>query len=222
MLQLDPGDLRLLFDVHVTATFRLLQAAGRYWRAESKAGRAVDAAAVLTTSAAGLYGFRAEAAYSAAKAAVAMLARVSADELGRYGATVNAIAPVARTRLTGWLSVEPADPMDPAGDRLAAEHVAPVVAWLLGPRARHVTGRVLEAGDGMVSMPDGWRPGAPFPLPPLASAEAADALLRQVTAGAAPPLPLITPAEARLSRAAPSPAPGLNEAATEAVRSVLD
>jgi hypothetical protein len=98
--------------------------------------------------------------------------------------------------------------MDPAGDRLAAEHVAPVVAWLLGPRARHVTGRVLEAGDGTVSMPDGWRPGAPFPLPPLASAEAADALLRQVTAGAAPPLPLISSAEARLSPAAPSPASG--------------
>jgi hypothetical protein len=100
--------------------------------------------------------------------------------------------------------------------------VAPVVAWLLGPGARHVTGRVLEAGDGTVSMPAGWRPGAPYPLPPLASPEAADALLRQVTAGAAPPLPLITPAEARLSRAASSPAPGLHEAATEAVRSVLD
>ena len=103
ILQLDDDDLRLLLDVHVTAAFRLLRVIGGYWRAEAKAGRAIDAAVVLTTSSAGLYGFRAEAAYSAAKAAVAMLARVGADELGRYGTTVNAIAPVARTRLTEWL-----------------------------------------------------------------------------------------------------------------------
>ena len=145
ILRLDDDDLRLLLDVHVTASFRLLRVIGGYWRAEAKAGRTVDAAVVLTTSSAGLYGFRAEAAYSAAKAAVAMLARVGADELGRYGATVNAIAPVARTRLTEWLGERTGDP---AGDPLAAEHIAPVIAWLLGPGARDVTGRVLEAGNG--------------------------------------------------------------------------
>ena len=121
ILRLDDDDLRLLLDVHVTAAFRLLRVIGGYWRAEAKAGRAVDAAVVLTTSSAGLYGFRAEAAYSAAKAAVAMLARVGADELGRYGATVNAIAPVARTRLTEWLGnapgTRPATPWPPSTSR---------------------------------------------------------------------------------------------------------
>ena len=184
ILRLDDSDLRLLFDVHVIATFRLLQVIGGYWRAESKAGRTVGASVVLTTSAAGLYGFRAEAAYSAAKAAVAMLTRVSADELARYGATVNAVAPVARTRLTEWLG---RGPTGPANDPLAAEHVAPVVAWLLGPGARHVTGRVLEAGDGQISVPASWQPGTPFPLPPLMSPEAADALLRRVLANATQP-----------------------------------
>ncbi|HXJ27932.1 MAG TPA: SDR family NAD(P)-dependent oxidoreductase, partial [Streptosporangiaceae bacterium] len=133
ILRLDDDDLRLLLDVHVTASFRLLRVIGGYWRAEAKAGRTVDAAVVLTTSSAGLYGFRAEAAYSAAKAAVAMLARVGADELGRYGATVNAIAPVARTRLTEWLGERTEDPAD---DPLAAEHIAPVIAWLLRPGTR--------------------------------------------------------------------------------------
>jgi methylmalonyl-CoA mutase cobalamin-binding domain/chain len=184
ILQLDDADLRLLLDVHVTAPFRLLRAAGRYWRAEAKAGRAVEAAVVLTTSSAGLYGFRAEAAYSAAKAAVAMLARVGADELGRYGATVNAVAPVARTRLTEWLGEAPASPGD---DPLAAEHVAPVIAWLLGPAARTVTGRVLEAGNGQISAPSAWQPGPQFPLPALMSPEAADVLLPRVLASAAPP-----------------------------------
>ena len=189
ILRLDDDDLRLLLDVHVTAAFRLLRVIGGYWRAEAKAGRAVDAAVVLTTSSAGLYGFRAEAAYSTAKAAVAMLARVGADELGRYGTTVNAIAPVARTRLTPWLGERTGDP---AADTLAAEHVAPVVAWLLGPGARDVTGRVLEAGDGQISVPATWQPGRPFPLPPLMSPEAADALLPRVLASATPPSALLT------------------------------
>jgi methylmalonyl-CoA mutase cobalamin-binding domain/chain len=184
ILQLDDSDLRLLLEVHVTAPFRLLRAAGSYWRAEAKAGRAVEAAVVLTTSAAGLYGFRAEAAYSAAKAAVPMLARVGADELGRYGATVNAVAPVARTRLTEWLGEAPASPGD---DPLAAEQVAPVIAWLLGPAARTVTGRVLEAGNGQISAPSTWQPGPQFPLPSLMSPEAADVLLPRVLASAAPP-----------------------------------
>jgi len=189
ILRLDDDDLGLLFDVHVTAAFRLLRVIGGYWRAEAKAGRAIDAAVVLTTSAAGLYGFRAEAAYSAAKAAVAMLARVGADELGRYGTTVNAIAPEARTRLTEWLGEPTADP---AGDPLAAEHVAPVVAWLLGPGARDVTGRVLETGNGQISVPGTWQPGTPFPLPPLMPPEAADALLPRMLASATPPPALLT------------------------------
>jgi NAD(P)-dependent dehydrogenase (short-subunit alcohol dehydrogenase family) len=189
ILRLNDDDLRLLLDVHVTAALRLLRVSGGYWRAEARAGRVIDAAVVLTTSSAGLYGFRAEAAYSAAKAAVAMLARVGADELGRYGTTVNAIAPVARTRLTPWLGERTGDP---TGDPLAAEHVAPVVAWLLGPGARDVTGRVLEAGNGEISVPGAWQSGTPFPLPPLMSPEAADALLPRVLASATPPPALLT------------------------------
>jgi len=153
------------------------------------AGRAVEASVVLTTSAAGLYGFRAEAAYSAAKAAVAMLARVGADELGRYGATVNAVAPVARTRLTEWLGEAPPNPGD---DPLAADHVAPAIAWLLGPAARNITGRVLEVGNGRISAPSPWQPGPQFPLPSLLSPEAADLLLPQVLASATPPLEVLS------------------------------
>lgn len=181
LLRLADDDLRLLLDVHVTAPFRLLRMLGGYWRGEAKAGRGIPAAAVLTTSAAGLYGFRAEAAYSAAKAAVAMLAKVAADELGRYGATVNAIAPAARTRLTSWL---PDSAPGPDGDPWAPEHVAPVVAWLLGPEAREVTGRVIEVGNGQLSVPDAWKPGPSHPFPPNMSTVDADASLRHVFAAA--------------------------------------
>jgi methylmalonyl-CoA mutase cobalamin-binding domain/chain len=202
ILRLDDDDLRALLDVHVTAAFRLLRVAGGYWRAEAKAGRAVGAAAVLTTSAAGLYGFQAEAAYSAAKAAVAMLTRVAADELGRYGATVNAVAPAARTRLTGWLGDGPGDP---DRDPWAPEHVAPVVAWLLSPAAREVTGRVIEAGNGQVSVPGSWRPGTAHPLPPLMSPAQARTLLPQVLAGAGPLPRLLTPEAALGDQSVPRP-----------------
>jgi methylmalonyl-CoA mutase cobalamin-binding domain/chain len=194
LLQLTDEDLGLLLDVHVTAAFRLLRVIDGYWRGEAKAGRPVDAAAVLTTSAAGLYGFRAEAAYSAAKAAVAMLTQVAADEVGRYGATVNAIAPAARTRMTGWLGERPGGP---DSDPWAPEHVAPVVAWLLGPGAREVTGRVIEAGNGQISVPGSWRPGTAHPLPPLMSAAQAQALLPGVLTAARPGPGLLTPEAAR-------------------------
>jgi methylmalonyl-CoA mutase cobalamin-binding domain/chain len=187
ILQLSDDDLRLLLDVHVTAPFRLLRVLGGYWRGEAKAGRGIPAAAVLTTSAAGLYGFRGEAAYSAAKAAVAALAKVAADELGRYGTTVNAIAPAARTRLTGWLPDGPPGSADP----WAPEHVAPIVAWLLGPEAREVTGRVVEVGNRQVSVPDGWRPGTPNPLPPQTSTVDVTMLLPRVFAAAAVPPALL-------------------------------
>jgi methylmalonyl-CoA mutase cobalamin-binding domain/chain len=187
ILRLSDDDLRLLLDVHVAAPLRLLRVLGGYWRGEAKAGRAVPAAAVLTTSAAGLYGFRGEAAYSAAKAAVAVLAKVAADELGRYGATVNAIAPAARTRLTGWLPEHPGD------DPWSPEHVAPVLAWLLGPDARDVTGRVIEVGNQQVSVPDDWRPGTPYPLPPRMSTVDAGTLLPRMFAGASVPPALLGP-----------------------------
>ena len=74
----------------------------------------------------------------------------------------------------------------------AAEHIAPVIAWLLGPGARDVTGRVLEAGNGHISVPGTCQPGTPFPLPPLMSPAAADALLPRVLASATPPPALLT------------------------------
>ena len=206
VLRLPDQDLRLLLDVHVTASFRLLRVLGGYWRGEAKAGRAAGASVVLTTSAAGLYGFRAEAAYSAAKAAVAMLARVAADEMARYQVTVNAIAPAARTRLTSWLGEGPGEA---AHDPWAAEHVAPVVAWLLGSGARDVTGRIIEAGNGQVSVSAPWQPGTAFPLPPTMSPAQAQNLLPQVLSGAGKP-PGLLAADATLSGEAglPRPAPG--------------
>jgi methylmalonyl-CoA mutase cobalamin-binding domain/chain len=177
LVTVTPGDFDSLYAVHVRGTFLLLRAAAQYWRAEAKAGRAVSAAAVTTTSSAGLYGFLGEVAYSGAKAAIAAMTLVAAAELGRYGVTVNGIAPAARTRMTAWMG-EGAGTA--AEDQYAAAHVAPVLAWLLSDRAREVTGRVLEVGGGSVAVCDGWRQAVTAELPPGTSVHHAGELIEQL------------------------------------------
>lgn len=165
ILRISAEDWDVVNRVHLRGTFLTTQAAGLYWREQSKAGNPVEAAIINTTSAAGLYGFVAEAAYSAAKAGIAGFTAVAAAELDRYGVTVNAIAPVARTQMTqSWAGTEGADPVH---DPLAPEHVAPVVAWLAGLESRDVTGRVFEVGNGSLVVVDGWRPAAAIELPLL-------------------------------------------------------
>jgi NAD(P)-dependent dehydrogenase (short-subunit alcohol dehydrogenase family) len=196
IVKLSGDELDDVYAVHVRGTFLLLQAAARHWRSEAKAGRAVAAAVVTTTSAAGLYGFLGEAAYSAAKAAIAAMTLVAAAELERYGVTVNAVAPAARTRLTPWMGAAE----DAGWDPYAADHVAPVVAWLLSDRARDVTGRVLEVGGGTVAVADGWRRAADAELPRRVSLAAAGNIVETLLAEA-PPLREVLRADPALVRA---------------------
>lgn len=191
ILKVSPDDVDHVLGVHVRATFLLAQAAGKHWRAEAAEGRAPEASLVTTTSSAGLYGFRGEATYSAAKAAVAAFTIVAADEFARFGVTVNGVAPVARTRLTAWMGDPDSD--DPADDPLHPSHVAPFVCWLLGPAARQVSGRVFEIGDGSVSVATGWTPGEPEALPAHHDSAQVAAIMRRLVARAHPPRPILTP-----------------------------
>src|ERR1700754_3530940 len=84
--------------VHLKGHFATMRHAAGYWRAQSKAGDPVDARIINTSSGAGLQGSVGQANYSAAKAGIAAMTLVAAAEMGRYGVTVNAIAPSARTR----------------------------------------------------------------------------------------------------------------------------
>jgi methylmalonyl-CoA mutase cobalamin-binding domain/chain len=186
LVKLDSDDFDLVQAVHVRGTFLLVQAAARHWREEAKAGREVAASVLTTTSSAGLYGFLGEAAYSAAKAAVAAFTIVAAEELARYGVTVNAIAPVARTRLTAWMGEGGEDADDP----YAAAHVAPAAAWLISAAARGVTGRVFEIGGDAISIADGWRPAASSPLPRMAALAEVGERIGELIATAPAPVPV--------------------------------
>jgi methylmalonyl-CoA mutase cobalamin-binding domain/chain len=190
IVRLSVDDIDTVLAVHVRGTVLLARAAGSWWRSEHKAGRGIGGAFVTTTSSAGLYGFRAEAIYSAAKAAVAAFTLVAADELARFGVTANAVAPLARTRLTSWMGDVGTGPDD---DPLAPGHVAPLVAWLVGPDAVDVTGRVFEVGGGHLSVASGWTPGPEVPLTARTTHAEVGTIVHHLLAAAAPPTPIVVP-----------------------------
>jgi len=145
--------------VHVKGHFCVARHAAAHWRDEAKAGRAVDARIINTSSGAGLQGSVGQSAYSAAKAAIAGLTLVQAAELARYGITANAIAPSARTRMTETVFADMMKRPAAGFDAMAPENVSPLVVWLASAESRDVTGRIFEVSGGSLSVADGWREG---------------------------------------------------------------
>ena len=146
--------------VHVLGHAAPARHAASWWRARSKAGEPVDGRIINTSSGAGLMGSIAQAAYSAAKGAIASLTLVQAAELGRIGVTANALAPAARTRMTEEVFAESmAPPTDGSFDAMDPAFVSPLVAWLGSAGSAHVTGRVFEVEGGVIGIAEGYRHG---------------------------------------------------------------
>ncbi|WP_205875024.1 SDR family oxidoreductase [Mycobacterium camsae] len=150
--------------VHLKGHFATLRHAAGYWRRQIKAGTVgpddLNARIINTSSGAGLQGSVGQGNYSAAKAGIAALTLVGAAELGRYGITVNAIAPAARTRMTEAVFAETmAAPEDGGFDAMAPENVSPLVVWLGSVESRDVTGKVFEVEAGLIRVAEGWAHG---------------------------------------------------------------
>ncbi len=151
-------------DTDLKGHFIPLRHAASYWRRRAKSGHEARACVVNTSSTSGLVGNPGQSNYGAAKAGVGALTVIAAEELGRYGVRVNAIAPAARTRLTesapglGDMVARPDDPdrfdeWDPA-------NTSPLVAWLAGSDCP-VTGCIFYCFGGTIAPMAGWsqRPG---------------------------------------------------------------
>src|SRR5258706_4339231 len=120
--------------VHLKGHFAATHHAAAYWRERSKAGAEVHASVINTSSASGLAGNPGQTNYAAAKAGIAAFTIVSAIELKRYGIRSNAIAPMARTRMTlqtPGMDQVVAEP-DDAGkfDFWSPANISPLVAYL--------------------------------------------------------------------------------------------
>jgi len=151
---MDERDWDAVVDVHLKGTFTLTKHLCDHWRAEHRAGRPVAARIVNTTSGTGLAGNVGQAAYGAAKAAIANLTITSALEGTRYGMTANAISPVAATRMTASVGID-AGGRD-GFDRLDPANSSPVVAWLCSEQSGWLTGQVLRIDGGTVHPVRGW------------------------------------------------------------------
>ncbi len=115
--------------VHLKGHFTVFRAAAAIMRKQEGGGSLVG----FTSGA--YAGSVAQANYAAAKGGIVSLVRSAAAGLYRYGVTANAIAPIARTRMSANVPQELAEIGDP-------EDVAPMVVYLLSDRARHITGQV--------------------------------------------------------------------------------
>jgi NAD(P)-dependent dehydrogenase (short-subunit alcohol dehydrogenase family) len=154
------SDWDAVIAVHLKGHFSVLRHAAEYWKAQSKAGDQPIASVINTASGSGTTIPNAgQANYGSAKAAIAALTLVAADELERYGVRVNAIAPIARTRLTlatpgmGALMAEPED--EEEADLFSPANISPLVAYLATEKCP-VTGHVYAVQGGAISQLAGW------------------------------------------------------------------
>jgi NAD(P)-dependent dehydrogenase (short-subunit alcohol dehydrogenase family) len=132
-----PELLEPVIDVHLKGAFYVTQAAWQHMR-DQNYGRIVN-----TSSAAGIFGNFGQTNYGAAKAGLVGFTRVLAVEGAKNNIKANAIAPVAKTRMTEDLLGPMADKLDPA-------FITPVVAWLAHEDVP-VSGEVYSCGGGHVA-----------------------------------------------------------------------
>jgi NAD(P)-dependent dehydrogenase (short-subunit alcohol dehydrogenase family) len=146
--------------VHLKGHAAVLHHAAAYWKAQSKAGNQPIAAVINTASASGITVPQAgQTNYGAAKAGIAALTLVAAEELERYGVRVNAIAPIARTRLTlatpGMGAVFAAEVEEGEFDYFSPANISPVVAYLATEKCP-LTGQIFAVQGGAISALAGW------------------------------------------------------------------
>ena len=136
---MEPDLLNPVIDVHLKGAFFVTRPAWKVMR-EQGYGRIVN-----TSSAAGIFGNFGQSNYGAAKMGIVGLTRVLAIEGAKYDVKVNAIAPMAGTRMTTGLMGDTG-----TSDRFGPEWVTPVVTYLAHEDCP-VTGEIYSVGFGRVA-----------------------------------------------------------------------
>ena len=166
-----------VMQVHLKGTFAPSRHAAAHWRQLSKdTGKPTTGRIINTSSTSGIYGNVGQTNYGAAKAGIAAFSIIAARELRRYGVTVNALAPTAHTRMTENLREYTPEDVE----QRAPKWVSPVVVYLASEKSQDITGRVFQAGAGMVAVCEGWRRGAQ--VDPLEDPEALGPFVHEMVA----------------------------------------
>lgn len=159
---MDRQQWQSVIDVHLTGHFNVLRHAAAHWKAQTKAGNTPNAAVINTASGSGVTLPNAgQVNYGAAKAGIAAMTLVAAEELERYGVRCNAIAPVARTRLTlatPGMGAMMAAAAEEEFDGFSPANISPLVAYLAAEKCQ-VTGKVFEVLGGAITELAGWHHG---------------------------------------------------------------
>jgi NAD(P)-dependent dehydrogenase (short-subunit alcohol dehydrogenase family) len=157
---IDESQWDSVISVHLKGHAAVLHHAAAYWKAQSKAGNQPTGAVINTCSASGVTLPNAgQANYGAAKAGIAALTLVAAEELDRYGVRVNAIAPIARTRLTlatpGMGAIFAQEVEEGEFDFFSPANIAPLVAYLATEKCPY-TGQIFAVQGGSIQKLRGW------------------------------------------------------------------
>ncbi|MEL6982781.1 MAG: SDR family oxidoreductase [Actinomycetota bacterium] len=153
LVNMTEEEFDLVIAVHLKGTFLTMRHAAAYWREKTKAGDEVKASIVNTSSTSGLHSNPGQTNYGAAKSGIATMSVIAAQELGRYGVRVNAIAPSARTRMTlatPGLGERIKAPEDGSFDKWDPANISPLVAWLC-TEACQATAQVYWTGGNQVA-----------------------------------------------------------------------
>ncbi len=142
LLNMTSEQWNAVVEAHLRGTFLCTQVAARQMRLQRRGGRIVN-----TTSVSGMLGNVAQANEASAKAGIYGLTRTASIELQKYDILVNAVAPIARTRLTESLPM-----FEKVKDTMEPEHVAPVYVFLASDLASEVSGSVLGVVGGRLSV----------------------------------------------------------------------
>ena len=144
--------------VHLKGHFAPTRHAAAYWREQSKAGEELHGRVINTSSPSGVFGNVGQTNYGAAKAGIAGFTIIAAQELARYGVTVNCLAPNARTRMTEASFGEIPKPED-GFDAMDPANIAPIVVALCSDEAQDITGQCFFIYGGAVNVLRPWDAG---------------------------------------------------------------
>src|SRR5690606_27781568 len=143
LAKMEESEWDAVIAVHLKGTYCVTRPVFQHMREAGRGGSIIN-----TSSTSGLEGNFGQTNYGAAKAGIAGFTRCLAIEGQKYGIRVNAIAPVALTRMTEDL---PLAQNEAFKERMSPRHIAPLIVYLGSDLAKDVTRKIFFVGGGQIS-----------------------------------------------------------------------